>query len=138
MINFLIVLFIVFIKQVLFMAAFCLGVYYGDWYFIIITALLIIYLIFHFIYTKKICNKLNLSKILYNIYGCICWLLGCEIITSIIYSDWFWKFAPIAKNNPLSAALYIFAPLFLIIYIIILGVLELIVFITKKLSKKNK
>ena len=82
MINFFIILFIVFIKQILFMLSFCLAVYINsDGSYFIPIILLILYLIFHFIYSNKIYEKLKLNKIKYNIYSFISWLLvGCILI----------------------------------------------------------
>ena len=62
MINFLIVLFIVFVKQLVFLATFGLSVSInGDGIILIPIALLIVYLVSHFLHSKAIYEKIKLS-----------------------------------------------------------------------------
>ena len=139
MISFFIVLFIVLVKQILFMTSFCLAIYINsDGSYFIPIILLVLYLISHFLHTNKICEKLKLDKMLYNIYGFISWIVVGGIITYILfYSAWVWEILP-TTGGMFSGLEYIFAPMFLGIYIIALGILKLIVFIAKKISKKIK
>ena len=69
MISFLTVLFIVLVKQILFMASFCLAIYInGDGIILIPIALLIVYLVSHFLHSKTIYEKIKLDKTLYDVY----------------------------------------------------------------------
>lgn len=138
MINFLIVLFIVFVKQLVFLVTFGLSVSInGDSMILIPIALLIVYLISHFLHSKTIYEKLKLDKTLYDVYGFISWLLIGILITSLMFTSWFWEIIP-RTNGMFSGLEYLLVPVFLGLYLIALGILKSIVFIIKKLSKKIK
>ena len=137
MINFLIVLFVVLVKQILFMTSFCLAIYINsDGSDFIPIILLVLYLISHFKHTNKICDKLKLDNKLYNIYGFISWILVGVILLSILFDTWIWGLLP-KTGGMFSGLEYILAPILLGIYLLVLGVIKLIVFIVKKIRKKN-
>lgn len=133
MINFLIVLFVVFVKQLVFLSTFGLSVSInGDGIILIPIALLIIYLVSHFLHSKTIYEKIKLDKTLYDVYGFISWLLVGGLITFLIFTDsWLWEILP-TTGGMFSGLEYILVPIFLGLYLIALGILKLIVFIVKK------
>ena len=136
MIKFLKILFIVLIKQILFMASFCLAVYINsDVSYFIPIILLILYLITHFKHLNILCKKLKLDKKLYDIYGFISWIIGCAILLSVLFDTWIWELLP-KTGSMFSGLEYILAPILLSAYLIILGILKLIIFIINKVTKK--
>ena len=136
MIKFFKILFLVFIKQVIFFITFCSLVnLHNDITTFIPSILLIIYMILHFWYSKKIYQKLQISKSLYNIYSYISWILVGGLITFMIDVDWFWALLP--KSGGLFSGLeYAYVPLALGAYLITIILLEFIVLIICKLLKK--
>ena len=138
MINFFIVLFVVFLKQLVFLATFGLSVSINaDGIILIPITLLIVYLVSHFLHSKAIYEKIKLDKTLYDVYGFISWLLVGGLITFLIFTNsWLWKILP-TTGGMFSGLEYILVPIFLGLYLIALGILKVIVFIVKKISKKN-
>ena len=144
MIQFLKVLSIVLIKQILFITSFFLAIYIsnnnnnGASFFIPII-LLTLYLISHFEHLNILCEKLKLDKESYKIYGFISWILVEIILLKILFNTGIWNLLP-KTNGMFSGIEYIFIPILLSAYLVILCILELIIFIINiiidKVAKK--
>lgn len=142
MIQFLKVLSIVLIKQILFITSFFLAIYIsnnnGASFFIPII-LLTLYLISHFEHLNILCEKLKLDKESYKIYGFISWILVEIILLKILFNTEIWNLLP-KTNGMFSGIEYIFIPILLSAYLVILCILELIIFIINiiidKVAKK--
>ena len=113
------VLFIVFIKQLIFLMFFGLAVSINcDGIIIVPIFLIIVYLISYFLHSKTICEKINVDKTKYDIYGFISWLLVGGLITFLLVTDsWLWIFLT-TTGGFLGGFEYIFVPILLILYLI--------------------
>ena len=138
MINFLKTFLIVLVKQVLFLTVFGISVKINaDGVILIPIALLILYIISHFLHSKKICNWLNLDGNLFNVYSCISWIIVGSYITYLIITEsWIWNLLP-TTGGMFSGLEYILVPIFLGAYLIVLGIIKFILFVITKLKKSK-
>lgn len=138
--KFLIISSIVFIKQFIFLISFCTSIYYHDYDSIIISCLpclvLFLYLVLHFKYSKRIYNKINLTEKLFYVYSFITWILNGALITYLILvNTYIYELLPKAPVF-LSGVEYIFVPILLSGYLIILCILKLLMFIIELIKTK--
>ena len=134
--NFFIIFLIVLFKQLIFLGFFGLSVSInGDYVIILPILILIIYIIIHFIYSKKIYKTINLDKHLFYVYALISWISVGILITYLLFTkSWIWNLLP-TTTGMFSGLEYILVPIFLILYLIILGIMKLIILIISMLSK---
>lgn len=138
MIGFLKTFLFVFIKQVLFLVAFGFSVSVnGDGIIFVPTALLIIYLIFCFKYSKKVYNRLKLDKNSFDLYYSISWIIIGILITYLILTEsWIWNILP-TTGGMFSGLEYILVPILLIGYLLTVIILKIGIYLIDKV-KKNK
>lgn len=135
MFEFLKIMLIIFMKQILFIISFCFAVHINSnvAYFIPVI-LLILYLILYFKYSNTICEKLKLDKWLYDIYSLISWVLVGIILLNVLFTPKIFDIIP--KGGGMFSGLeYILVPMLLGAYLVLLCVIKLISFIVVKLRK---
>lgn len=135
MFEFLKIMLIIFMKQILFIISFCFAVHINsDVSYFIPVILLILYLILYFKYSNTICEKLKLDKWLYDIYSLISWVLVGIILLNILFTPKIFDIIPKA-GGMFSGLEYILIPILLGAYLALLCVIKLISFIVVKLRK---
>lgn len=138
MINFLIILILILLKQIFFVTVFAFSVSIGgDGILLIPVFLLLIYAIFHFKFSKKISLFMKLKEFKFYLFSAISWLL-CGVIINylIIYKNFIWNLLPVQEGF-FSGIEYLLVPILLGLYLIIIFIIRIVIFLYNKMTKKN-